>query len=202
MRMPREIGSKAVRRGEPGTFTDKDEAKARPETKADRIPNGHPALLHQANWGNRPPCTEKLREKMGKQRNGMTLNRQGGQAIGDDDRKVTGGVLKLHNRIGVERPAKHRLAEISGAIRSVALKLKNRNRAFSKHGEFSAKALRKGRKVQHRMDRVARLSVRKLEIKHFARGDAMAGSRQRHSRRRVVAEVETASADERGHRIV
>ncbi|MCU1250348.1 MAG: hypothetical protein JWQ49_3377 [Edaphobacter sp.] len=196
--MPGEISSKAVRRGQPRTFADDDQAKARTETKADRIPNCHPALLHQANWSDRPPGTEKLREKLCKQRNGMVLNRKRGEAIGDDDGEVAAGDrLKLHYRIGVERPAKHRLAEISTAIGGVAQKLKNRNTGFSKLGEFRAEALRKGRKVQSSMDRVARLSVRKLEIKHFTRGDAMACSRQGHPRGRKVAEIETASWDER-----
>ena len=65
--------------------------------------------------------------------------------------------MKLHNRIRMERPAKNRLAEISTAIGGVALKLKNRNKGFSKNRQFRAEALRKGRKVQRSMDRIARL---------------------------------------------
>ncbi|MDT7813892.1 MAG: hypothetical protein QOJ42_3808 [Acidobacteriaceae bacterium] len=165
--------------------------------KTDGIANGHPALLHQSEWGDSPPSIQKLREKFCEQGNGMTLNRQSRQAIGDDDGKVAGGRLKLHNGIRVERPAKNRLAEIADTVGGVGLKLQHRNRGFSQNGQFGAEALRKGRKVQHRMDRVARLSMGQLKVKHFTCGDAMACSRQRHPRRREVAEVETASLDER-----
>jgi hypothetical protein len=97
----------------------------------------------------------------------------------------------------VQRSAKIRLPEIRSAIRRVALKLKNGTRRFSKNGEFSAEPLRKGREVQHSKDRVARLSMRKLKVEHFTRGDAMPGSRKRYAGRRKVPEVETSSWDER-----
>src|SRR6267378_8557550 len=74
--MPREIGSKAVGRGEPGAFADKHQAKAGPEMETDGIANGHPALLHQSEWGDSPPCTQKLRQKVRKQGNGITLDSQ------------------------------------------------------------------------------------------------------------------------------
>jgi hypothetical protein len=53
--------------------------------------------------------------------------------------------------------------------------------------------LSKGRRVKHSMNRVARLRVRKLEVEHFSRSDAMARRGQRYSGGCEVAEVETPS---------
>ena len=58
------------------------------------------------------------------------------------------------------------------------------------------------REVKRSMYRVSRLSVRELEVEHFRRGDAMAGSRQGHSGGSEVAEVETASWNEIGHDLI
>jgi hypothetical protein len=134
-----------------------------------------------------------------KQRNGIALDRQSGEAIGDDDGEVARAGLKLRNGVVVERPAKNRLAKIGSTVGGVGLERKDRKRCFSKNGEFGAEALREGVKVKHSVYRVARLSVRELEIEHFTRGNAMARRRQRYSGRSETAEVETASWDERRH---
>jgi hypothetical protein len=63
------------------------------------------------------------------------------------------------------------------------------------------KTLRKRRKVQPGMDRVACLSVRKLKAEHLTRSDALAGSGQGHSGGREVAKSEPGRWDEIGHGI-
>jgi hypothetical protein len=101
MGMPGEISSEAVGRGQTRTFPNKNQAESRSETKPNRISNGHATLLHQSNWGDRPSGTEELKQKLRKQWNGMTLNCQSGEAIRDDDGKIAGAGLKLHNGIRV-----------------------------------------------------------------------------------------------------
>jgi hypothetical protein len=137
-RIPSKIRSQAVRRGEAGAFADKDKAEPGSETKSDRIPNSHPPLLHQTDWSDTPPRTQKLREKACKQGNGIALDRQSRKAICKDDGEVAGRRLKLSSRVGVEGPAENRLAQIRSPVRSVGLKLLHSNRSFSKEGQFSA----------------------------------------------------------------
>jgi hypothetical protein len=134
--MPGEVGSETVRRGEAGAFADKDEAEAGPEMEADGVANGHPALLYQSEWGNSPPCTEEIREKACKQGNGIAFDRQSREAVGDSYGQVAGAGLKPSNGVGVEGPAKNRLAKISGTVGGVGLELQDRNRGFSKDGQF------------------------------------------------------------------
>jgi hypothetical protein len=126
----------------------------------------------------------------------MTLNCQRGETVGDDDGKITRAGSKLHDGIRVERSAEIRLAEIRGSIRGVAVKLKDRYRRFSKNWEFVAESFGKGGKVQRGMDRVACLSVRKLKIEYFTRGNTVPSDRQRHAGRRKVPEIQMSSWDE------
>jgi hypothetical protein len=58
MRMPGEIGSETVGRGETGTFADEDEAEAGSEMETDGIADRDPALLHQSQWGDSPACID------------------------------------------------------------------------------------------------------------------------------------------------
>jgi hypothetical protein len=147
VRMPGQIGSETVRRGEAGAFTDQHQAEARSKTKPKRISNRNPALLHKSKRGEGPPRIEKLRKKLCKQRNDIPFDGQSGEAIGDDDGKVPRRGSKLRNRSRVQRPAKNRLAKIRSTFGSVALKLQHRNRRFPKDGQFGAEAFRKRRKV-------------------------------------------------------
>src|SRR5260370_44897 len=55
VRIPGEIGSETVRRGEAGAFAYKHQAEARSKTKPNRISNRNPALLHQSKRGDSPP---------------------------------------------------------------------------------------------------------------------------------------------------
>lgn len=199
--MPGEIGSETVGRREAGAFADKDEAEVGPKMETDGVANGHPALLHQSEWGNSPPCTEELREKMCKQGNGIAFDRHSRETVCDSYGQVAGAGLNPGNGVGVECPAKNRLAEIGSTVGGVGLKLQDRNRGFSKDGQFGVEALREGMKIKLGMDRVARPSVGELKIKHLRRGDAMAGSGQGYSGRREIAKSETGSWDEIGHRI-
>jgi hypothetical protein len=155
--------------------------------------------LHQSEWSDSPACIDELREKVREQREGIALNGQGRESIGDDDGEVAGGGLKLGKGVGVERPAKNRLAEIGSTVGGVGLKLEDRNRGFNEDRQLRVEALREGGKVKQGMYRIARLSMGELEVEHLRRGDAMAGSGQRYSGGSEVAEVETASWDERRH---
>jgi len=189
--MPCEIGSEAVGRGEAGTFTNEYETEAGSKMETDRVADGDPPLPYQSEWRDGPACDEELREKMCEHGNGIALDGQSGEAIGDDDGEIKAGGLKLGNGVKVESPAKHRLAEIGGTVGGVGLKLENRNGGFSEDREFVVEALRERGKVKQGMHGVARLSVGELEIEHFSRGNAMAGSRQGDSGWSEVAEAET-----------
>jgi hypothetical protein len=90
MGVPRKIGSEAIGRRQARTFAYKHEAEAGSESKPNRISNGHPALLHQTNRGNRPSSANELRQKLCKEWNGMTLNCQSREAIRDGDDKIAG----------------------------------------------------------------------------------------------------------------
>jgi hypothetical protein len=142
--------------------------------ETDPIANRNPALFHHRERSDSPACSDKPRQKIRQQGNGIPFNRQRRQTIGKDDREIARGRLKLRNRVGMERPAKNRLAQIRCTIRGVSPKLQDWNRRFSEDGQFGVKALRKRRKVQPGMDRVARLSVRELEVEHLTRNDALA----------------------------
>src|SRR5712672_1407437 len=111
--------------------------------ETDRIANRYSALLHQSKWGDSPTRIEKLREKIRKQGNGITLNRQNRETIGDDNGDVARSRLKLRNRVGMEGPAENRLAEVSSAVGGVGLEQQDGNGGFSKDGQFRVKALRK-----------------------------------------------------------
>jgi hypothetical protein len=187
VRMPGEIGSEAVGRGEAGTFADEDEAEAGSEMETDGVADGDPALLYQSKRGDGPACDEELREKMCEQGDGVALDGQSREAIGDDDGEISGGELKLGNGVRVEGPAKSRLAEIGGTVGGVGLELEDRNGGFGEDGEFVIEALREGGKVKQSVYGVARLSVGELEIEHSSRSNAMAGSRQGDSGRSEVA---------------
>ena len=176
--MPRKVGSKTVGRGEARPFPDKDEAEAGSEMKPDRIADGHPALLHQREWSYSPRRTDKLREKACEQGNGVALDRQSGQAIGDDDGQIAPAGVKLRNGVGVERPAKDRLAQIRSSVGRVGLKLQDGNGGFTEDRQFGMEAVSEGGKMKGSMYRVPRLSMCELEVEHLRRGDAMAGSSQ------------------------
>lgn len=199
MRMPGEIGSEAVGRGEAGTFPNEDETEAGSEMETDSVADGDPPLLHQSEWGDGPASDEELRKETGEQGNGITFDGESGEAIGDDDGEIKAGGLKLGNGVGGESPAKHRLAEIGSTVGSVGLKLENRNGGFSEDREFVVEALREGGKDKQSVYRVARLRVGELEIEHFTHGDAMPGGRERDSGRSEVAEAGTGLWDEIGH---
>lgn len=201
MRMPGEIGSEAVGRGEAGTFADEDEAEAGSEMETDWVAYGDPPLVYQSEWGDGPACGEELREKVCEQGNGIALDGQSGEAVGDDDGEINAGRLKLGNGVRVEGPAKNGLAEIGSTVGGVGLELEDRNGGFREDGEFVVETLREGGKVKQSVYGVARLSVGELEIEHFSRGNAMAGSRQGNSGRSEVAEAETGSWDGMGHGI-
>jgi hypothetical protein len=134
--MPGEIGSKTVGRREARSFADKDEAKAGSQMKANRIPNGYAPLLDQGERSDSPPGTEQPRKKLCEQRDGIALDSQRGEAIRNDNGKITGAALKLRNGVGVESSSKDRLTQIASTIGGVGLKLQNRNRGFSKNGQF------------------------------------------------------------------
>ena len=93
--MPRKIGSEAVGRRQAGTFADENETKARSEMETDGIADGDPALLHEGDCGDGPACNKELREKVCEQGNGIALDGQSGEAIGDDDREIAGAGSKL-----------------------------------------------------------------------------------------------------------
>jgi len=189
--MPGEIGSKAIGRGQAGTFTDENETEAGPEMETNRVADRDPPLPYQSEWGDGPACDEELREKMCKQRNSIALDGQCGKAIGDDDCEIKAGGLKLGNGVRGECPAKNGLAKIGSTVGGVGLKLENRNGGFSEDGEFVVEAICEGGKVKQSVYGVARLSVGELKIEHFSCGNAMADSGQGDSGRSEVAEAET-----------
>lgn len=195
--MPREIGAERVRRRKAGTFANQDEAEACSEIEADGIADSHPALLHHGEWANSPTCGKELREKVREQGNSVALDRQCGQAVGDDDGEVGGvvwgGGVKFGKRVRVEGPSKNRLAEIRSTIGGVGLELKDGNGGFSEDREFVVKPLNKGGKVEQGMHSVARLSMGELKAKYLSRRDAMTGRRQRYSGRSEIAQAKPGS---------
>jgi hypothetical protein len=201
MRMPSEIRSETIRRGEARPFADKDETEVGSETESNRIADRDPALLHQSKWSDSPPCAEKVREKVGEQRNRIALDGQSGKSVGYDDSEVVACGLKLSNRVGVEGSAENRLAKISSTVRGVGSELQDRDGSLTEDGQFGLETLREGRKVKWSVYCIACLSVGELKIQHFSRGDAMAGSGQRDSSGSEVANVKTAGWNERGHGI-
>jgi hypothetical protein len=157
--MPGEIGAKTVGRGEAGAFPDEYEAEASSEMETYGVANGDPALLHQSERSDGPACDEELREKVYEQGNGIALDGQSGEAIGDDDREFAGGGLKLVNGVGVESPAKNRLAEIGSTVGGAGLELEDRNGGFSEDGELGVETLCERRNVKQSVYDVARLTV-------------------------------------------
>lgn len=201
MRLPGEIGTETIGRGEAGTFADKDKAEAGCETETDGVADRDSALLHQSEWSDGPACDEELREKVCEQGNDIALDGQCGEAIGDDDGKVAGGGLQLGSGVRVEGPAKNRLAEIGSPVGGICPELEHRDGGFFEEGELGVEALRERGKVKQSVYGVACPSMGELEVEHFSRGDAMAGGGQGYSGRSEVAEVETGSWIE-GHRSV
>jgi hypothetical protein len=98
--------------------------------ETDGVADSDSALLHQSEWSDSPSCDDELGEKVCEQGNGIALDGQSGEPIGDDDGEIAGVGLKLDNRVGVQAPAKNRLAEIASTVGSVSPELENRNGCF------------------------------------------------------------------------
>jgi hypothetical protein len=110
--------------------------------------------------------------------------------------------LKLGSGVGVEGPAKNRLAEIASTVGGIGLEPEDRDGGFCEDGELGVEALREGGNVEQSMYSVPRQSVGELEVEHFSCNDAMAGSGQGYAGRSEVAEVETGSWDEMRHGLI
>src|SRR5215831_12833426 len=115
--------------------------------ETDGVADGGPPLLHQSERANRPACDEELREKVCEQGNGVALDGESGEAIGDDDGEIKAGGLKQGSGVRVEGPAKIGLAEIGSTVGGVGLELEDRNGGIREDGEFVFEALGEGGKV-------------------------------------------------------
>ena len=55
---------------------------------ADGVADGYAALLDEGEGREGPVCGEELREKVGEQGDGVALDGEGGEAVGDDDGEI------------------------------------------------------------------------------------------------------------------
>jgi hypothetical protein len=125
MGRPGQIRSHAIGRRESWAFADQDQAATGSKTGTNRVADADSSLLNKRQRRDAPGIREKFREQLGEHGDGVALNGQSRQSVGDRNGEIVRSRAKQGGGVGVEGPAEIRPAEIGGAIRCVTSQLED-----------------------------------------------------------------------------
>ena len=109
VRLPGDVGAEGVGRAEAGAFADEDDGELRGEVWPISSPMATRPCSTTLMGRDGPVCGEELREQFGEQRDGVALDGEGGEAVGDDDGEVA---VALGLRVAMRR--------VGGLVQSAA----------------------------------------------------------------------------------
>ena len=199
VRVPGEVGSEAVGRRETGALPDKDKAEGGAEGRSDGVCDGDAGLLNEGEGGKGPVGSDELREKVREERDGVALDGECGEAVGDDDGEIAGCGVEERSRFGVEGSAEVGVAEVGGAVGGVGLELEDGNVGIAEDRELRVEALREAGEMERGVDGITGLSMSQLEGEELRGDDAMACGGERDAGGSVIAEVVARIGNEMGH---
>lgn len=127
MGRPGQIRAHTIWRRESRPFANQNQAATDPKAGTNWIADADSPLLNHREWSYGPGVGEQLRQQMGEHRDGIALNGESRESVGDDNGQVAGGWAKQGNGVGMNSAAQIRLTKISGAIRRVTSQLENLN---------------------------------------------------------------------------